>query len=155
MESFAEAARNAKVDHGRLFLETRPPLAFSAQEERGFRGTARTTVGLEIGQQMFDALHRALDGATIPGFCVAGGSTKGDLPAAMEDDTQNAVRQGIRLRAREQWGYDACFWEMGAKLMLQPKVGRLWGRTQAERGAARELFRVNAMDMADEIMAPL
>ena len=40
---------------------------------------------------------------------------------------------------------------MGAKLMLQPKVGRLWGHTQAERDAARELFRLNAEDMAREV----
>ena len=44
---------------------------------------------------------------------------------------------------------------MGAKLMLQPKVGRLWGQSQAGRNAARELFRVNAEDMAEEIMTPL
>ena len=100
---------------------------------------------------MFEVMQEAFDGTTIAGFCVAGGSTKGDLPPAMEDDTQHAVRQGIRHRARERWGYDVCFWEMGAKLMLQPKVGRLWGHTQAERDAARELFRLNAEDMAREV----
>ena len=85
---------------------------------------------------------------------MAGGSTKGDLPQAMEDDTQHAVRQGLRQRAREHWGYDLCFWEMGAKLMLQPKVGRLWAsQTRAGRDAARELFVVNAEDLADEISA--
>ena len=73
----------------------------------------------------------------------------------MEDDTQNAVRQGMRQCARRRWGFDVCFWEMGAKLMLQPKVGRLWGHTQAERDAARELFRVNAEDMAEEIVVEM
>ena len=43
---------------------------------------------------------------------------------------------------------------MGAKLMLQPKVGRLWAsQTRAGRDAARELFVVNAEDLADEISA--
>jgi len=74
----------------------------------------------------------------------------------MQDDTQDAVRQGIRSKAAEEWGYDLCFWEMGAKLMLQPKVGRLWRHNgQAGRDAARELFCVNARDMADEIKAGL
>ena len=103
---------------------------------------------------MFEVIQQAF-GDTIAGFCVAGGSTKGDIPLAMEDDTQNAVRQGIRQGAQAQWSYDVCFWEMGAKLMLQPKVGRLWGHTQVERNAARELFRVNANDMAEEIATPL
>lgn len=149
------AAKVAEVDSRQLLLETRPPLAFSAQEERGLKGSTRTALGLEIGLQMFDAIHEAFGAAGIPGFCLAGGSTNGDLPPAMEDDTQNAVRQGIRARAWEQWGYEVCFWEMGAKLMLQPRVGRLWGHRPAERDAARELFRLNAMDMAEEIMSPL
>ena len=102
---------------------------------------------------MFELIRTAFAGEMIPGFCVAGGSTKGSFPTAMEDDTQNAVRQGIRRRARERWGYEFCFWEMGAKLMLQPKVGRLWGHTGVERDAARELFRLNARDLAEEIVA--
>jgi hypothetical protein len=40
--------------------------------------------------------------------------------------------------------------------MLQPKVGRLWRHNgQDGRDAARELFCVNARDMADEIKAGL
>ena len=72
----------------------------------------------------------------------------------MEDDCQHAVRQGMRQCARVKWGYDLCFWEMGAKLMLQPEVGRLWGDDR--RGgpdAACELFRANAEGLADEIKA--
>ena len=155
MGAFASAARSAKVETRRLLLETRPPLAFTAQEERGLPATARIASGLEVGKQMFNVINEAFYGDSLAGYCVAGGSTKGELPPAMEDDTQNGVRQGFRERAREVWGYDACFWEMGAKLMLQPKVGRLWGVSQMERDAARELFRVNAMDLAEEIVAPL
>lgn len=152
VEAFANAARDARVVSRRVLFETRPPMALSAQEERGLGGTARASLGLATGQEMFEVIERAFDGDAIAGFCVAGGSTKGDLPQAMEDDTQNGVRQGFRQRARRQWGYEACFWEMGAKLMLQPKVGRLWGPTQAERDAAREMFRVNAEDMADDVL---
>ena len=155
VEAFATAAKDAKVDMKRVLFEMRPPLAFSAQEEKGLSATTRTSLGLETGRQMFSIMRAAFEGDTIPGFCVAGGSTKGELPPAMCDDTQNAVRQGIRQCAREHWGYELCFWEMGAKLMLQPKVGRLWGHSQAERDAARELFRLNARDMAEEIAAPL
>ena len=155
VESFAKALKSLKVELRGLLFETRPPMALSAQEEKGLSGTARESLGLEIGRQMFEIIDQAFDGDAIAGFCVAGGSTKGDLPLAMEDDTQNAVRQGMRQRARRRWGYEACFWEMGAKLMLQPKVGRLWGQSQAGRDAARELFRVNAEDMAEEIMTPL
>ena len=155
VEAFATAAKDAKVDMKRVLFEMRPPLTFSAQEEKGLSATTRTSLGLETGRQMFSIMRAAFEGDTIPGFCVAGGSTKGELPPAMCDDTQNAVRQGIRQCAREHWGYELCFWEMGAKLMLQPKVGRLWGHSQAERDAARELFRLNARDMAEEIAAPL
>jgi hypothetical protein len=155
VESFASALKNQMVDQKKMFFETRPPMALSAQEEKGLKGTARVSLGVETGQQMFEVFNQAFDRDAISGFCVAGGSTKGDLPLAMEDDTQNAVRQGFRQCAQRQWGYEACFWEMGAKLMLQPKVGRLWGHSQAERDAARELFRVNAEDMAEEIMAPI
>ena len=155
VHALAKATRAAGVDSRRLLFETRPPLTMSAQEEKGLSASMRTSVGLTTGQQMFEVIKVAFGGDTIPGFCVAGGSTKGELPPAMEDDTQNAVRQGIRQRAQEQWGYDLCFWEMGAKLMLQPKVGQLWGQSQVERDAARELFRLNARDMAEEIMHPL
>ena len=155
VESFGNAAVSAKVEARHLLLETRPPLPCSAQEERGLSRTAKVSLGLETGKRMFDIIQQAFDGDTIPGFCVAGGSTKGALPSAMEDDTQNAVRQGMRERALAQWGYELCFWEMGAKLMLQPEVGRLWGHTEAERDAARELFCLNARDLAEEIMAPL
>jgi len=148
--SFASALRGAGVESKRLLLETRPPIGLSAQEERAMPGTARAALGFETGRHMFDAIAEAFGGETIAGFCVAGGSTKGDLPTAMEDDCQNAVRQGMRQRARQRWGYDLCYWEMGAKLMLQPKVGRLWAsQTRAGRDAARELFVVNAEDLAD------
>ena len=111
----------------------------------------RVSIGLATGQKMFDIIEEAFGGDTITGFCVAGGSTKGNVHTAMEDDTQNAVRQGIRQGAQRKWGYDLVFWEMGAKLMLQPKVGRLWDKTSGRRDAARELFSVNAEDLADEI----
>lgn len=152
-KSFAGALRSAGVESRKVIFETRPPIGLSAQAEKGMKGSARISLGLETGRKMFEAIHEAFGGDTIAGFCVAGGSTKGDLPTAMEDDTQNAVRQGIRSCARQTWGFDVCFWEMGAKLMLQPKVGRLWGNGQGGRDAARELFRVNAGDLADEIKA--
>ena len=154
MQCFAKAAENSKVDPRKVLLETRPPIGKSAQEERGLAGSIRLCLGLKTGQLMFEVIQEAF-GDGIAGFCVAGGSTKGDVPLAMEDDTQNAVRQGLRKCAKARWKYDACFWEMGAKLMLQPKVGRLWGRTQAERDAARDLFCVNAADMAEEITTPI
>jgi len=153
IQSFADALKDATVESKRVVLETRPPIGVSAQEEKGLPMTTRISLGLETGRKMFEVIEEAFHGDTIAGFCVAGGSTKGDLPTAMEDDTQNGVRQGMRNCAQQRWGYEACFWEMGAKLMLQPKVGRLWGNTQSGRDAARELFRVNAEDMADEIKA--
>eukprot|EP00986_Skeletonema_menzelii_P012884 scaffold7278_cov155-Skeletonema_menzelii.AAC.6 len=56
------------------------------------------------------------------------------------------------LCALEEWGYDFCFWEMGAKLMLQPEVGQLWGQGgQGGRDAARGVFCLNVRKMADEI----
>ena len=155
VNSFAAALKNARVESKRLLLETRPPIGVSAREEKGSRVNTRQSLGLQTGRMMFETIKEAFGGDTIAGFCVAGGSTKGGLPTAMEDDTQNAVRQGMRQCARQQWGYDVCFWEMGAKLMLQPKVGRLWGKSQSGRDAARELFRVNAEDMADEIKTSL
>jgi len=151
VDSFAAAAKGAQVNPRGLLFETRPPMAVSAQQERGLAGTAKTSLGLTIGQRMFEVIDGAFDGCHITGFCVAGGSTKGDLPQAMEDDTQNAVRQGIRRCAQRRWGFDACFFEMGAKLMLQPKVGRLWKQGPAGRDAAKELFCLNAEDIADEI----
>ena len=162
MKSIASELQMAGVDCGKVFLETRPPIGISAQKEERMCSILRQEVGLKTGQTMFDAIKTAFQGDTtsnsnnIAGFCVAGGSTKGEFPTAMQDDTQNAVRQGIRLMANEEWGYDLCFWEMGAKLMLQPKIGRLWGHNgQAGRDAARELFCVNARDMGDEIKAGL
>ena len=93
----------------------------------------------------------------IAGYCVAGGSTKGNIPTAMEDDTQNGVRQGIRDYSQERWeNYECCFWEMGAKLMLQPQVGKLWGlNTESGQNAARELFYINSIDMSNEIITKL
>ena len=44
VEALASAARDAKVDSKRVLLETRPPLPFSAQEERGLAATARTSL---------------------------------------------------------------------------------------------------------------
>lgn len=156
MQSLASELQLAGVECNQLLLETRPPIGISAQEEEGLSCEARQELGFEIGQKMFQAIHTAFQGnTTIAGFCVAGGSTKGKFPTAMQDDTQNAVRQGMRSRAREVWGYDFCFWEMGAKLMLQPKVGRLWGDGEDGRDAARELFWVNARGMADEIRVGL
>lgn len=155
VKAFAGALKNARVEPKRLLFETRPPIGMSAREETGLKSTTRTLLGLEIGQKMFSTIDQAFDGDTIAGFCVAGGSTKGDDPTAMQDDTQNAVRQGMRQCAKRQWGYDLCFWEMGAKLMLQPKVGQLWKNNQSGRDAARELFLVNAEDMADEIKAEI
>jgi len=159
MTSLASELQIARVECNQLMLETRPPIGISAQEEKeGMSGTERQELGFEIGQIMFQTIHTAFQfqgGNTIAGFCVAGGSTKGQFPTAMQDDTQNAVRQGIRSCAREVWGYnEVCFWEMGAKLMLQPEVGRLyWGNDG--RDAARELFCLNARGMADEIRVGL
>ena len=165
IECFANASKTFEVEPQKIILETRPPIGISAREERGLRsGPERISLGLETGRKMFDAIAHAFGGGdnddgcttTITGFCVAGGSTKGEFPTAMEDDTQNGVRQGMRQSAQQQWGYGLCFWEMGAKLMLQPKVGRLWGdNTQSGRDAARELFRINAEDMANEIKTPI
>lgn len=155
MASFAKAANKANVDPKRLFLESRPPMGLSAQGETGLKAAARESLGLQTGHRMFEVLNGAFDGEAIAGFCVAGGSTKGAFPTAMEDDTQNAVRQGFRQSASAHWGYPGCFWEMGAKLMLQPEVGQRWGRSQAERNAAQELFGLNAKYLADEIAAPL
>ena len=153
---FAGALSTAKVDPKRIIFETRPPIGMSSQQERSLSGSERISLGYETGLKMFEAIVAAFDGETVAGFCVAGGSTKGNYPTAMEDDTQNAVRKGIRDSACQKWGYEVCFWEMGAKLMLQPKVGRLWGsNTQSGRDAARELFRVNAEDMAIEIKSGL
>ena len=151
VKAFASSLNQAGVESRRVLFETRPPIGLSAQEERGLSGTEKVALGLDIGKIMFGVFDECFPNK-IAGFCVAGGSTKGEFPTAMEDDTQNAVRQGMRHSARQKWGYDLCFWEMGAKLMLQPKVGRLWGQnTQASRDAARELFCINAQDLADEI----
>jgi len=151
VKSFARALKEAEVDPERVLFETRPPIGISAQQERGLSGSERMQLGLDIGQNMFGVIQETL--GPIAGFCVAGGSTKGEFPTAMEDDTQNAVRQGMRMCAKQAWGYDLCYWEMGAKLMLQPKVGRLWRHGASGKDAARELFMVNAEDMADEIRA--
>eukprot|EP00531_Pseudo-nitzschia_arenysensis_P020592 CAMPEP_0116147288 /NCGR_PEP_ID=MMETSP0329-20121206/17673_1 /TAXON_ID=697910 /ORGANISM="Pseudo-nitzschia arenysensis, Strain B593" /LENGTH=366 /DNA_ID=CAMNT_0003643203 /DNA_START=213 /DNA_END=1309 /DNA_ORIENTATION=- len=148
---FASALNEAGVASNQLLFETRPPIGLSAQEERGMSGSERVKLGYDTGTTMFEIFKKAFSNP-IAGFCVAGGSTKGDNPTAMEDDTQNAVRQGIRECARTKWNFDFCFWEMGAKLMLQPKVGRLWAtNTPAGRDAAREFFSINAKDLADEI----
>jgi hypothetical protein len=157
MKSLAAEIQNAEVESKQVILETRPPIGISAQEEEGMSSTMRQELGFQIGQKMFQSINEAFKGKAnnFAGFCVAGGSTKGKFPTAMQDDTQNAVRQGIRTCAREEWGYELCFWEMGAKRMLQPKVGRLWrnnnGQATIGRDAARELFCVNARDLADEI----
>ena len=154
MNSLASELHNAEVNCEQLILETRPPIGISALLEEGMNGTARQELGFQTGKTMFQAIHEAFFqeyNTTIAGFCVAGGSTKGEFPTAMQDDTQNAVRQGIRLCALEEWGYDLCFWEMGAKLMLQPEVGRLWGQQGGGRDAARDMFGLNARNMADEI----
>lgn len=151
IKAFAKASKNARVESKRLLLETRPPVGLSAREEKDLDLAARISLGLETGRKMFEIVEEAFYGDTIAGFCVAGGSTKGENPTAMEDDTQNAVRQGMRYRAKRQWGYEVCFWEMGAKLMLQPKVGQLWGDGQSGHDAALELFRANAQALSDEI----
>ena len=156
MNTLAKELEIAGVDSNKMILETRPPIGISAQEEEGMVGSMRIELGFQTGQLMFRSIQEAFKGNTIAGFCVAGGSTKGDFPTAMQDDTQNAVRQGIRSCASDTWGYDFCFWEMGAKLMLQPQVGKLYGHNgQAGQDAARELFCVNARDMADEIQEAL
>ena len=116
----------------------------------------RQELGFRAGQNIIHSINEAFKGrtlTTIAGFCVAGGSTKGEFPTAMQDDTHHAVRKGRRTCAREEWGYGLCFWEMGAKLMLQPKVGMLWNNNNghAGRDEARELFCANARGMADDI----
>ena len=157
--AFATALQTEGVDPEKIMFETRPPIGMTAQEERGLSGAERISLGLEIGETMFEIMMKAFADHPIAGFCVAGGSTKGAMPTAMEDDTQNAVRQGTRMSARQAWGYDLCFWEMGAKLMLQPKVGRLWNHNKSGPAsgcdAARELFCLNAKDLADEIRTEL
>ena len=155
VEYFAAALKKRQVDPKKMLYETRPPMTLSAQEEKALGGAARVSMGLAIGETMFEVISEAFDGDPIAGFCIAGGSTKGAFPQAMENDTQNAVRQGMRRRARRRWGYDVCFWEMGAKLMLQPKVGQFWGKSRAERDAARELFLFNAQNIAKEVATPL
>ena len=155
VQGFASALETAGVESERLLFETRPPIGISAQEERGLGGKERIQLGLETGRAMFQSIDEAFGDGGLAGFCVAGGSTKGKFPTAMEDDTQNAVRQGMRQYARQEWGYDLCFWEMGAKLMLQPKVGRLWKNGLAGQAAARELFCLNAQDLADEVKAEI
>ena len=124
VHSFADALKRAKVDVRRVLFETRPPMTVSAQAEKGLKGTERTSLGFDIGSRMFEVLNEAFnDGDSIAGFCVAGGSTKGDLPLAMEDDTQNAVRQGMRQCARQQWGQgmQLCFWEMYRRRGSSPR----------------------------------
>mmetsp|Transcript_2882 Transcript_2882/g.6282 ORF Transcript_2882/g.6282 Transcript_2882/m.6282 type:complete len:373 (-) Transcript_2882:299-1417(-) len=165
IEALALEMKDAGVISKKLLLETRPPVGMSARDERALTNAERITLGIEIGRNMFAAIRNSFEGGTIPGFCVAGGSTKGENPTAMEDDTQNAVRQGMRSSATESsWGYPFCFWEMGAKLMLQPEVGRLWwgdgngiedGIAQGggENDAASELFCRNAKGLAEEIAA--
>jgi len=148
------------VESDKVLLETRPPIGVSVRDETAMSGGERISLGLRTGRKMFEILQEAFgnnnnnnNGATrIAGFCVAGGSTKGAVPTAMQDDTQNAVRQGIRRSGLAAWGYEVCFWEMGAKLMLQPGVGRMWGQKEGHREAARELFRSNARALADEII---
>lgn len=149
IKGLSSAFMEAKVESKLVMLETRPPVGISTQEERELGKTARQSLGLEIGKIMFGAIEEAFHDGTIAGFCVAGGSTKGKMPTAMEDDTQDAVRQGMRQSARRGWGYDVCFWEMGAKLMLQPEVGQLWG--EGKRDAASDLFCTNAQNLANEI----
>ena len=142
------------VDCGKLLFETRPPIGVSAADEGAMASSERWALGLNTGRTVFRILDQAFGtggaGQTPAGFCVAGGSTKGAVPTAMQDDTQAAVRRGIRERALAEWGYEACFWEMGAKLMLQPAVGRLWGT--GDRGASSELFRSNAKALAEELV---
>ncbi|KAL3928892.1 MAG: hypothetical protein SGBAC_012445 [Bacillariaceae sp.] len=152
IRALATALSDEGVDCSKLILETRPPIGISAQEEREqLDSSQRQALGLQVGKNMFDVLQEEL--SPILGFCVAGGSTKGVNPPAMQDDTQNAVRQGIRLAARTTWGYDLCFWEMGAKLLLQPQVGQLWG--EGDKDGARDLFCRNAKAMAEEIQTEI
>lgn len=152
IQCLAKAFEDANVESNRILLETRPPMGVSVPEERNLSAAQRVQLGLETGQAMFQTLQSAFSEKPIAGFCVAGGSTKGAVPTAMEDDTQNAVRQGMRECARETWNYDACFWEMGAKLLLQPEVGQLWADNPK---AARDLFCSNAQALAKEIQEPL
>lgn len=152
IRALATALSDNDVDCSKLLLEMRPPIGISAEEEREqLDSTQRHALGLQVGTSMFDVLLQEELLSSILGFCVAGGSTKGVNPPAMQDDTQNAVRQGIRRSSRSKWGYDLCFWEMGAKLLLQPQVGQLWG--DGDKDAARDLFCNNAKAMADEIQA--
>eukprot|EP00747_Dinoflagellata_sp_TGD_P088099 gnl/TRDRNA2_/TRDRNA2_163881_c0_seq4.p1 gnl/TRDRNA2_/TRDRNA2_163881_c0~~gnl/TRDRNA2_/TRDRNA2_163881_c0_seq4.p1 ORF type:complete len:248 (-),score=34.47 gnl/TRDRNA2_/TRDRNA2_163881_c0_seq4:60-803(-) len=154
INSFANAAKNNNVDTSRVFLETRPPIGVSAVKEKGLDTTERERLGFETGRVMFEAMRQVFGPTGFLGFCVAGGSTSNPQKspnAAMEDDTQDAVRQGIRKGARAKWGYDVCFWEMGAKLMLQPEVGQKWGHSKEERDAAQRLFCENAEKLAKEI----
>lgn len=153
VKGLRRAFGNANVESKRVMLETRPPIGVSAQEEKELGEKARIALGFETGAFMFQDLEDGFGADKIAGFCVAGGSTKGQFPTAMEDDTQNAVRQGMRHQAKKQWGYDLCFWEMGAKLMLQPKVGQLW--RQKKYDASRELFCKNAQALAEEIRATI
>ncbi|CAJ1932740.1 unnamed protein product [Cylindrotheca closterium] len=170
MNGLAKALKDQQVDCSKLLLETRPPIGISAMEERNLSTAERIELGFQVGKQMFSVLDHVFaesntdeadnddsTGKTAPtllGFCVAGGSTKGINPPAMEDDTQNAVRQGIRQSASKAWGHTTtmlcCYWEMGAKLMLTPQVGQLWG--SGDKDAARELFVQNAKAMAEEIV---
>ena len=154
IQCFSEAIQGAGVESRCMLLETRPPIAVSAQEEKKMRNSRRTSVGIEAGHTIFESIESAFD-HPIAGFCVAGGSTKGNFPTAMEDDTQNAVRQGIRNYAKERWGYELCYWEMGAKLMLQPRIGQLWKDGQTGADEARDLFRINAQNMGEQIKMAL
>ena len=109
MKSLASELQNAGVKCEQLILETRPPIGMSVQLEEGISDKANQELGFQAGRQelgfqtgefMFEAIHTAFSkeyNTTLAGFCVAGGSTKGEYPTAMQDDTQNAVRQGIRF----------------------------------------------------------
>jgi len=165
LEYFQEAVQGLvdqmikyRVDNQKMLFETRPPMGISASKEASLSGPERVALGTNIGRTMLRTIGGALSSSSsnkeqpptpFGGFCVAGGSTKGSNPTAMQDDTQNAVRQGMRNEAVALWGFPFCFWEMGAKLMLQPQVGELWGA--GEREKARDLFCANAKALADEI----
>ena len=147
----ARSLQEQSVETCKLILETRPPMGdLSAQEEASLSSDERIQLGAEIGTQMFETISLCFPNQ-IAGFCVAGGSTKGQNPPAMQDDTQNAVRQGIRSSASEKWKYPLCYWEMGAKLMLQPEVGQLFGTAEMKTDEAKELFASNAKALAYEI----
>jgi hypothetical protein len=154
-KSFVSALTTETVDPRKLVFETRPPVGLSARAEAALSEPERIALGWDTGKTMFEVFEELLNTESSPfaGYCVAGGSTKGAIPTAMQDDTQNAVRQGLREASRERWGHEFCFWEMGAKLMLQPQVGRLWGEGRSDE--ARELFCANARDMAGEIVRSL